>query len=417
MQTKSGETVIDKKAERPLVPDEKINLGPAQWPPSVFNVRVQDESGQWIVYNSMTGAIGAIPKDKEEALLPVLDKGWQGNPAGEIKDLAAKGFFVPMGTDERRRAAFLKYKRQASRSLHLIIMPTEECNFRCVYCYESFARGKMLEDVREGIKNLAAKTVPHLQSLSVGWFGGEPTEEMGVIEELSHFMLGICRAHGVHYYSSITTNGFNLTADVVKRLLLCEVRQIQVTLDGLAVQHDGLRVKKGGGPSFETIWANLKEAKKLEGSFKMLILVNFNQKTLDELDGFLSMMKTEFAGDPRFSIFFRPIGCWGGANDGGFEICGDLAGETAVIASARKAVSQGLRAALLHGAIQPHGSVCYAANINSFMIGADGTIYKCTKALSKDINKVGKILPSGEMELDGDKLALWVTADDTHDQA
>ncbi len=27
--------------------------------------------------------------------------------------------------------------------LGLILMPTEQCNFRCTYCYEDFAIGKM----------------------------------------------------------------------------------------------------------------------------------------------------------------------------------------------------------------------------------------------------------------------------------
>jgi uncharacterized protein len=37
------------------------------------------------------------------------------------------------------------------RRLHLILMPTEACNFRCVYCYETFALKEMKPDVVAGV--------------------------------------------------------------------------------------------------------------------------------------------------------------------------------------------------------------------------------------------------------------------------
>src|SRR5688572_26691637 len=110
----------------------------------MFTVRVQDDSGQWLIYNSFTGSIGAIPKEQESEILDILRSGSGDINSTVAKDLARKGFIVPKGVDEKRRAALLKHKRQAARSLQLILMPTEECNFRCVYCYESFARGTML---------------------------------------------------------------------------------------------------------------------------------------------------------------------------------------------------------------------------------------------------------------------------------
>ena len=40
------------------------------------------------------------------------------------------------------------------KKLDLIIMPTEQCNFRCTYCYEDFKIGKMPRWVVNGIKAL-----------------------------------------------------------------------------------------------------------------------------------------------------------------------------------------------------------------------------------------------------------------------
>ncbi len=383
--------------------------------PSRYNVKVQDESGQWIVYNSFSGAVGAIPKEKEAEILPLLEDGGQGSLSGEAKTLIERGFLIKQGTDELRRVALMKQRRQSAKDLHLILMPTEECNFRCVYCYESFARGAMKPGVRQGVKNLAARLVPKLEAMGVSWFGGEPLREMGIVEELSMSLINSCREHGVSYSANMTTNGYYLNAENLRKLLACEVRSFQITLDGCPEQHDAMRVLKGGGATFDRIWGNLKVARQIQERFSIKIRVNFNQQTLEQLSPFLSLLHSELKGDERFSLFFRPVGNWGGANDGNFQVCDKKPGEESTFEASRTAIRQGLRSDMVYPFLRPHGSVCYAANPKSFVIGADGTLYKCTVALENENNKVGCLLPDGTMDLNQDRYALWVTSDDSDD--
>lgn len=383
--------------------------------PSRYNVRVQDEAGRWVLYNSMTGAIGGIPQEKEAAILPLLNKGWQGAPDADAKALLEKGFLVPETADELRRAERLKQRRIASRDLHLILMPTEECNFRCRYCYESFKHGRMTRPVIEGVKSLVAAAAGGIDRLDVCWFGGEPTEELDVIEELSHSMLGSTRAHKVPYAATMVTNGSNMDPRNFRRLLASGVRNIQVTIDGLPNEHDSLRVKKDGGPTFSLIWGNIKEALKRTEDFRLAIRVNFNRESLAEMDRFIAKAAAEFKLDPRLSIFFRPVGHWGGPNDSTVAVCTPTAGQSAIFESSRKAQRAGFQSGATYPYLKPNGSVCYAANPRSFVVGPDGTLYKCTVALDKDFNKVGRLLPDGTMDLDEDRFALWTTSDDTND--
>jgi uncharacterized protein len=74
----------------------------------------------------------------------------------------------------------------------------------------------------------------------------------------------------------------------------------------------------------------------------------------------------------------------------------------------RLAIAAGFRNALLIDLFKPGAFACYAANPRSFVIGSDGSVYKCTVELDyHDRNIVGKLRPDGIMELDWKKMGLW----------
>jgi uncharacterized protein len=68
--------------------------------------------------------------------------------------------------------------------LHLILMPTEACNFRCTYCYETFQLKRMQPEVVRGIKTLLSRRAESLSHLSLAWFGGEPLLALDVMEDI-----------------------------------------------------------------------------------------------------------------------------------------------------------------------------------------------------------------------------------------
>jgi len=52
--------------------------------------------------------------------------------------------------------------------------------------------------------------------------------------------------------------------------------------------------------------------------------------------------------------------------------------------------------------------VCYASYANSFVLRSDGTLGKCTVALSHPNNRVGRLLPDGTVEIQASKMTPWV---------
>ncbi len=401
--------------------NRRVNLPspPRRWVRSCFNVQTKAPGGDLLLYNSFTGNIGAVPPAQQQEALAALGKaGVTGELTGVSADLRDGGFLVAEGTNESRRAQLMLNQMRAQRLLHLILMPSEECNFRCVYCYESFARGKMLPKVRHGIKTFVNDQARHLQELVVSWFGGEPLIALDVIEELSGAFLQVAAKHSIPYTALMTTNGYLLTPEILARLLDWHVHRIQVTVDGLGLDHDRLRILKDGGPSFAVIWNNLRAARQLDRPFNLIIRVNLDPRSADQVQPFIDSLQQEFAGDPRFSVFFRTVGHWGGPNDTTVDVCEGKDANDLPWQAATDSLHRGLPIGQLEfDVLQPTGAVCYAAKPNSFVIGADGSVYKCTVALDNHMNRIGELHPDGHLDLDLDKFTLWVTSDGEHDSA
>lgn len=138
-----------------------------------------------------------------------LQNGFVGTPSGPLAELTLTGFFVKDDLDELALAASVR-KRQVEKTdaLELSLLPTEKCNFRCVYCYESFLKGKMQRGVIDGIVAYVRRRSSKLATLQIGWFGGEPLTAPDVIAEVGARLQAICSESGTRYTSSIVTNGY-----------------------------------------------------------------------------------------------------------------------------------------------------------------------------------------------------------------
>ena len=152
-------------------------------------------------------------------------------------------------------------KNITNKLLHLIIMPTEQCNFRCTYCYEDFALGRMSPGIVTGLKLLIERRAPTLDLLAIAWFGGEPTLALDIVADVQSHAQALARqSPGLRVGASMTTNGYLLDRHRFQELLNLGVREFQISLDGPGEFHDRRRVKIGGQGTFDRIWENLRSA-------------------------------------------------------------------------------------------------------------------------------------------------------------
>lgn len=381
------------------------------WVASKYNLRTTSKDGSYVLWNSYTGAICVFKPEQRLGVQTLLKQGYTGEPKGVVKYLADNGFLVPKASDEYRKVQ-LGFGQQHYRQdiLELILLASEDCNFRCTYCYEDFPRGTMLPSVREGVKKMVERKAPQLRHLTVGWFGGEPLYGFQAMEDLGPFFTDIADKHSLRYVSHITTNAYLLTPDVAEKLLAWRVFNYQITIDGMREQHDHKRPARDGSGTFDQIIANLIELKKRPERFRVRIRVNYDRENYPYLEELMVLLQKEFVSDGRFVVAFHSIGRWGGPNDQNLEVCG---------VDEVKVVKERLRQSAKEKGFRPAGTlrdlnslgknVCYAARPYNFIVGADGKLMKCTIELDKkDHNIVGQLTPDGEMIMNVDNLALWV---------
>lgn len=198
----------------------------------------------------------------------------------------------------------------SNRSLHLILFMTEQCNFRCVYCYEDFKLGNMHANVVEGVKNLIKRRINELDFLGISFFGGEPLLNKTGLIDLSTWVHDLCKEKKVSYVGNITTNGYSLDGKTFNTLTDNGVIEYQITLDGDKESHDSLRPTINGKSTFDKIWRNICTMSESSVNFSCVIRLNVSDVNFDGAVRFVSEYAAPlFAKDKRFKLHFHPI--WG----------------------------------------------------------------------------------------------------------
>ncbi|MEW5929399.1 MAG: radical SAM protein [Gemmatimonadota bacterium] len=405
--------------DRSPLPGEALQLVQLQfqpkqrWVPSRFNARTLGDDGRLILWNTLSGAISVFAPEHSDAVISHLSRKGVTAPLDKVAEyLSRRGFLVADDVNELNLFR-VKYGQQQWRSdiCELILLSSEDCNFRCVYCYEKFQRGTMSPDVRQGVRAMVLKRAPYLRELGISWFGGEPLYGWEAVEELSPFFKDVAERHNLVHHQDMTTNGYLLTEERATKLLDWGCRTYQITIDGLPDEHNCKRVGRDGSPTYDTILDNLRSLKCRKDSFGVIVRVNFDRDNFPRLGHFLEVLSEDFGGDPRFRLRFRGVGKWGGPNDDQLSTCGIGEHRAAVRTLRKKATEVNLsQEGGIRDSAKPGGQVCYAARPYNFIVGATGKLMKCTVVLDTlDANVVGQLYVDGTTKLNDEYMSKWVS--------
>ncbi len=218
------------------------------------------ENGNWALYNFA---------NREVILLtPAEMAAFEAYPEGEIspplfRKLTEGGFLTE--ADEIRMLrdrCSARVHEEKSDSVALTVCPTMDCNFACPYCVETGQKrsGRMTPETVYYLKRFYDRLLEESQArfATVDWYGGEPTLAVDIIEDLSTHFLRTAHLLGVEYASSITTNGYLLDENAVKRLDRAGIFGYRITVDGTAETHDSVRMLTGGQGTYRRIMENIR---------------------------------------------------------------------------------------------------------------------------------------------------------------
>ena len=299
--------------------------------------------------------------------------------------------------------AMLSHLAQAldNSILKLFLLPTEQCNFRCVYCYEEFKEKAMSPDVQGALRRFLERRAPGLSRLQVEWFGGEPLLALPLILQISEHIQALQARHGFVFGGAMTTNGFFLTPQTAAELFQRGTTEFQISLDGFGATHDQTRVKADGSGTFARIWSNLLTLKESSIEFHVMLRIHVSPHNVKALPVLLEQIDLHFAGDPRFNVLFKAVENLGGPRDGTFQTLSNSAAHETIDLLKKLLPRESL-------VDDKRIDVCYAAEANSWVVRSNGNLAKCTVAFADPMNNVGHIRADGTLHLFQDRLRPWM---------
>lgn len=293
--------------------------------------------------------------------------------------------------------------------IRLTIFPTEQCNFRCIYCYEYFKNPKMNNKTLKGLLHFLDKRLESTKLIYMNWFGGEPLLAKDIIFKVSKLINNKTNNFDCIHIGNITTNGYLLDIKTFSQLVQLGIKNFQLTLDGPEDQHNKSRKLRNGGETFDVIWNNLFEIKKSNISAKINIRIHFTKDNYQILLPFINTIEKELLCDERFYVYFKAIEKFGGPNDENISFLDD--DEKSKIENMLNSQLK-IKEKLYINEIP----ICYAAQLNAFSIRSNGLIQKCDLALDLPENNVGFLKDDGTLDIDVDKFTKWSSGLETLNQ-
>jgi uncharacterized protein len=306
----------------------------------------------------------------------------------------------PDGTVRADADDFLRqngaYRPRTPNSFALTVLTSTACNLGCGYCFQNTAadasgghrpprikRQRLDKDTVDRIIKFTDGRMSQagLSKLYLLLFGGEPLlNPAGCLELLrkSH-SIGLDRA-------AMVTNGVLLRRALAVDLYDAGLRDVQITFDGSREDHDGIRVKRSGAGTFDTIVRNVARATEATG-LRWNLRVNVSHHNYERIGELFGQLKDQFDPD-RCTVNFAWVG------DGGFGYGNDLAHAEEVcdcfVQWTIEAIESGFRIARpgMHMTCQ----ICSEPGGDSgAVINADGTLYSCWQSAGKAGWDVGTI--------------------------
>ncbi len=365
------------------------------------------ESGEYALVNGLYGAVDMIlPEEYEIIAKAVNDPSLLSSLSpSRIELLTERGHLTENEARENEDLRIISHINtivQSRNGIGLILLPTYNCNFRCVYCYERhrLERGKewlertmsreLVDAVFAQIKNYKERG---FSVKSCTLFGGEPL--LAQNKELIRYICGKCRE--LEMSVEAITNGYDLDKfiDILEEY---KFNMLQITVDGTDEVHNRMRPLAGGGKSYAKIMENMRLA--LDHDIEISMRVNVNKTNISGIRALIDELKSRgLTGYKNFSYYFKSAFEYFHVTEENFVSDGDVVRElmrtgsdyteAASLDSAYRSSARSFAQWLDKKSWPSMRTIYCGAESGMNVIGTDGLIYSCWNVIARDDKAVG----------------------------
>lgn len=348
---------------------------------SKYNILYNIEDDSYVLYNMLSGFFSQIDNVLYKKIIDVKNNKNINLLSQKEYDIFCKNKVLVNSDDEefdKIKAAILR-ERNDSRRLNLTLAPTQDCNFKCKYCFESSRPAiYMKENVEEAIVQFVAKQKPDI--VHVCWYGGEPLMAKDSIFRLTEKLQSL----GKKYSASIVTNGYLMDESFILSLNKLKIKLVQITIDGNKTIHNERRPHISDSNSFDKIVNNIKNLVNLtKGDIFLSVRVNVDKTNQCDFVDVYRMIKNI---EPTIQVY------------PGFVHDESSCKSSCYFNNKKEQATFYNNLYSQHHIYIPEMvpsfimSSCMARCSNSFLIGPMGEIYKCWHHLGCSDKIIGNVL-------------------------
>jgi len=389
-----------------------------------FLAAVSGDSENWLIYNALTDMGVLVDSSIARPISGALTRGpgrmpfWRyvKNSGSEARLERVADTLPAAITAELRRLAILvdPIKEELCidsivqdflqpSCLKLTIAYSARCQMACGYCFQAGRDESRHHDqklINETIAWAERYIKEHgLHALHLGLFGGEPLADCHTALAYARGFKQLTERLSIPLEISLTTNGLNLSNEILTQLRSCGLTYVRVTLDGPPAIHDLRRPTLSGDGTFDRILANLKNCSQLDG-FGIGVAVNVDETTSRSIGAMLEILQTaELKED--IEIILEPVMPQFSKHAGAQYVS---EGALRHVADAfRQVVEKQFKSPLLPG-------MCGSCNViqkNCFIVDWNGDLFRCSftmleRAMScgsiRDGNRVRTLTADGNLQ-------------------
>ena len=372
---------------------------------SRFNFTTAAPDGTVIIFNALSGQTVYATKDiYRKEVLPVLRGGSPATGDNLTCNSLIQGGFVRQDGNDELKVIKDNYIRQQYRGdrISVTIIPAQECNFTCPYCFEQDKTGRMSQETADQTVQFLREWIYPCTTVSLYWYGGEPLLALDIIQRISAGLRPVLAQKKCIVNGSIITNGYLLDAETVSTLLSNGIQVAQITVDGDESTHDRFRALRGGTPTYRRVVENLVHAAR--AGLKIDLRVNIGKHSQGSAFTILNYLASQGV-QQKITVSFGQLD----------DLCGNsqAAREMALVPREfarldhRRLLHQLSWGYPIKWDLEPRPTYCSSVRTGFILITHDGRIGKCWNRAGNEMKPVGHVREPLRFRDKEDPYLLW----------